>query len=67
MITFGVNTISGILKDKAFIQHFGAGSPKHFPAVSLGLLFMRDIITMASAFTFPHIIAKQLKTTMGMS
>jgi hypothetical protein len=60
IITFSVNTVCGILKDKAYIQHFGAVSPKQFPVVALSLLFLRDLITMASAFTFPHILAKQM-------
>lgn len=61
LITFSVNTICGILKDKAYIQYFGAVASKPFPLIALGLLFFRDLITMASAFTLPHIMAQQLK------
>jgi hypothetical protein len=58
IFTFCANTICGILKDKAYIQHFGAVQPKVFPAATLGLLFLRDLITVASAFTLPSIFAK---------
>lgn len=58
LITFTVNTACGILKDKMYIQHFGASAPKAFPVPALFLLFFRDLITMAAAFTLPPIIAK---------
>lgn len=58
LMTFAVNTVCGILKDKAYIQHFGVVQPKIFPAATLGLLFLRDIITVASAFTLPQVFAK---------
>ncbi len=58
LLTFAVNTTCGILKDKAYIQHFGAIKPQSFPVKSLALLFLRDIITVASAFTFPKILGK---------
>lgn len=67
IMTFVVNTICGILKDKAYIQHFGAVTKKPFPVISLGLLFTRDLITVASAFTFPHIFGKQLEKNFGVS
>jgi len=67
IMTFIANTVCGILKDKAYIQHFGAVSKKSFPVVSLGLLFTRDLITVASAFTFPHIMSKQLEKKFGIS
>jgi hypothetical protein len=67
MMTFSINTFCGILKDKAYIQHFGASQAKVFPATTLALLFFRDIITVASAFTLPQIFAKSLESKLGVS
>jgi hypothetical protein len=67
LCTFVTNTICGIAKDKAYAQHFGASTPKSFPIVSLGLFFLRDIITVASAFTFPPIIGKLIEKQTGYS
>lgn len=57
IFTFVVNTICGISKDKAYAQHFGVAQGRPFPITSLGLFFLRDIITVASAFTFPPILS----------
>lgn len=67
IMTFVVNTVCGILKDKAYIQHFGVAHPKVFPAATLGLLFLRDIITVASAFTLPHVFAESIHNRLGFS
>lgn len=58
--TFVANTICGILKDKAYIQHFGVSQARAFPAASYVFLFLRDIITIASAFTIPPIFADEI-------
>lgn len=58
IFTFVVNTISGISKDKAYAQYFGVAQSRPFPIISLGLFFLRDIITVASAFTFPPLLSK---------
>lgn len=67
LLTFSCNTFCGILKDKAYIQHFGAAQAKVFPASTLALLFFRDIITVASAFTLPPIFARSLSNNIGVS
>ena len=67
LITFAVNTVCGILKDKAYIQHFGVAQERKFPVASLGLLFLRDIITVASAFTAPPILAGQISGRFDVS
>ena len=67
IMTFCVNTTCGVLKDKAYIQHFGAIQPKAFPAISLVILFLRDLITVSSAFTFPPIFAESLQERFGVS
>jgi len=59
-LTFMVNTACGIAKDKAYAQNFGATASRAFPAKSLGLFFLRDLLTVASAFTFPPVIAKYI-------
>lgn len=61
LATFVANTICGIAKDKAYAQHFGAAAASHFPVRSLFLFFLRDIITVASAFTFPPILGKWIQ------
>lgn len=61
LMTFAVNTVCGIFKDAAYIKHFGVAKPKTFPVTSLGLLFLRDIITVASAFTLPPIFAEYIQ------
>lgn len=68
LIVFGVNTTCGILKDKAYVQKFGTYAvPKPFPISSLLLLFTRDIITVAAAFTWPPILGKVFASATGMS
>lgn len=67
IMTFCVNTTCGVLKDKAYIQHFGAVQPKSFPVISLAILFLRDLITVASAFTLPPIFAESLQESFGVS
>lgn len=67
IMTFCVNTVCGVLKDKAYIQHFGAVQPKAFPAITLGILFLRDLITVASAFTLPPIFAEYLEESLEVS
>ena len=57
LLTFVANTTCGISKDKAYAQHFGATASRAFPAKSLGLFFLRDLLTVASAFTFPPVMA----------
>jgi hypothetical protein len=67
LITFAANTVCGILKDKAYIQHFGVAQQRKFPVASLGLLLLRDIITVASAFTLPPIFADQIYLRFDVS
>ena len=57
LLTFVANTTCGIAKDKAYAQHFGATASRAFPAKSLGLFFLRDLLTVASAFTFHPVMA----------
>lgn len=61
LLTFAANTTCGIAKDKAYAQHFGATASRPFPAKSLGLFFLRDLLTVASAFTFPPVMAKYMR------
>ena len=65
ILTFLANTACGIAKDKAYAQHFGATAARAFPVQSLGLLFLRDLLTLASAFTFPPILSKWMQAKWG--
>lgn len=67
LATFVVNTACGISKDKAYIQHFATIKIRPFPPTTLGLLFLRDIITVASAFTLPPIISREMQKKFGVS
>ncbi len=57
-ITFVVNTVTSLAKDKALTQKFGTKEAKSFPISSFGLFFLRDIVAMASAFTIPPILGE---------
>jgi hypothetical protein len=67
MATFAANVICGIPKDTAYAKYYGITHPKPFTIASLCCFFMRDIITLASAFTFPPIIAKKIEGIWGCS
>jgi hypothetical protein len=67
LLTFLANTACGIAKDKAYAQHFGATAARPFPLQSLGLFFLRDLLTVASAFTFPPLMAKSMQAHWGYS
>lgn len=67
MAVFAVNTTFSLLKDKALTQRFGHGEPRRFPWSSLNLFFLRDIIAMASAFTLPAILGKEMEKKFDMS
>ncbi len=67
LATFVVNTACGISKDKAYIQHFATIKIRPFPASTLGLLFLRDLITVASAFTLPPMFSKMMQKKFGVS
>lgn len=67
LLTFLANTTSGIAKDRAYATYFGAIASKGFPAKSLGLFFLRDLLTVASAFTFPPILAKIFQEKWGLT
>lgn len=59
LMVFLVNTTTSLIKDKKFAVKYGQ-VVKPFPTVSLGLFFIRDLIAMASAFTLPTPIGKEL-------
>lgn len=67
MAVFAVNTTLSLLKDKALTQRFGHGEARKFPWSSLNLFFIRDIIAMASAFTLPPILGKQIEKRFDLS
>lgn len=67
MAVFVVNTTLSLLKDKALTQRLGHGEARRFPLSSLNLFFLRDIIAMASAFTIPTILGKEMEKRFDMS
>lgn len=67
IFTFLVNTAVGIYKDKRLTQHFGTAKPTNFPLNSYLLFWVRDVITIAFAFTFPKILGKRLSDTGKVS
>lgn len=64
---FVTNTITSLTKDMVFTKRLNPFKPiEPFPPAALGMLFMRDIIAMAGAFTLPSIVAKELSLVTGM-
>lgn len=59
LMVFLVNTSTSLIKDKKYAIKYGQ-AVKPFPTVSLGLFFFRDLFAMASAFTLPTPIGKEL-------
>jgi hypothetical protein len=56
---FLTNTVTSLMKDRVYAQHLNPHKPiEAFPISSLMLLFTRDILSMAAAFTMPPILAK---------
>ena len=56
---FVTNTVTSLMKDRVFTQRLNPHKPiEPFPISSLMLLFTRDIIAMAAAFTLPSIAAR---------
>jgi hypothetical protein len=48
-----VNMALGITKDRYFAKVFNKSAPPVFPAVSWGLFFFRDLLTIGAGFNFP--------------
>lgn len=59
-LTFGANTVLGILKDRAFARWYGTKTPGSLPAASWGLFFGRDILTIGAGFVLPEFVAAEL-------
>ncbi len=66
MMVFLVNTTTSLIKDKKYAIKYGK-TVKPFPNTSLGLFFIRDLIAMASAFTLPAPVGKELVKHIKMS
>lgn len=50
------NMILGISKDKYFAREFSKVKSPSMPITSLGLFFVRDLLTIGAGFTFPSIM-----------
>ena len=66
-VSFLVNTVASLMKDKAFTQTFGTQKIKSFPMTSYAFLLSRDIVGMASAFTIPPIIGRYLSKKFNLN
>jgi hypothetical protein len=59
IMVFLVNTTTSLIKDKKYAIKYGQ-AVRPFPKASLGLFFIRDLVAMASAFTLPTPVGKEL-------
>jgi hypothetical protein len=63
---FLTNTITSLIKDRIYIRRLNPHKPiEPLPVSSLMLLFTRDILAMAAAFTIPPIAAAYMKNNHG--
>ena len=58
-VVFLTNTLCSLIKDKKYAEKYANKLPK-FPMSSYFLLFSRDLIAMAGAFTLPPILGAYL-------
>ena len=66
LAVFLANTITSLIKDRIYIRRLNPHKPiEPVPISSLMLLFTRDILAMAAAFTLPGIGAKYMKDNHG--
>jgi hypothetical protein len=67
LMVFLANTTTSLIKDKKYAVKYGQNSARPFPVASLGLFFIRDMIAMASAFTLPPIVGKEITRYFNVS
>ena len=65
--TTAVNTTACIAKDIAFARMFGAKKGGPMPLATIGLFGARDLLTVASAYTIPPVLAAALEAGGGLS
>lgn len=66
LAVFLTNTVTSLMKDRVYIRRLNPHKPiEPLPVSSLMLLFTRDILAMAAAFTVPPIAAKYMKDNHG--
>lgn len=66
LMVFLVNTSASLIKDMKYAVKYGQ-AVKPFPVISYGLFFIRDIFAMASAFTIPPILGKEIQKRTSIS
>lgn len=64
-VTF-VNMFLSILKDRAFAKIYGKEVTK-VPVKSLAIWFLRDVLTIAAAFTLPGKLAEYISQNYNLS
>lgn len=55
-----MNSLTGILKDRAFAQQFGNGLVRKVRPSIIGIWAFRDVLTTAGAFIVPAVMASML-------
>jgi len=66
LAVFLANTITSLIKDRIYIRRLNPHKPiEPLPLSSLMLLFTRDMVAMAAAFTVPPIGARYMKDNHG--
>ena len=63
--TTAINTTACIAKDVAFARMYGAAKGGRMPPVTVALFGARDLLTVASAYTIPPILAAALERGGG--
>ena len=65
--TTAINTSACIAKDIAFARMFGATKGGPMPAATIALFGARDLLTVASAYTIPPVLAAALERGGGFT
>lgn len=62
-----VNMTTSIMKDAAFAKYFGTKPPTKIPFISYCIWFVRDMLSIASAFVLPERFSSFLQNRQNMS
>lgn len=62
----GANVSLSILKDRAFAQMFGTGSPRPMSWTSMTLFGTRDSMTILASFSLPGLLAARMTSNFAM-
>lgn len=65
--TTAINTSACIAKDVAFARMYGAAKGGPMPVKTVALFGVRDLLTVASAYTIPPVLARALERGAGLT